>query len=60
MDFFIPFGGGEARPLTSLQGQIGSLIWSPQGDRLLIMFRKKDADVLEREADEKKKKRGNQ
>lgn len=56
--YLLPFYGGEARPLTSIEGEIGKLIWSPDGKKLLTTVRKKDADVLEREKDEQKKKLG--
>ena len=56
--YLIPVNGGEARPLTSLKGQVGSMDWSPDGRRLLCMFRKPDKDALEREPDEQKKKLG--
>ena len=56
--YLLPFHGGEARQLTDLKGQISSVTWSPQGDKLLLQFRKKDADALEREKDEGKKKLG--
>jgi len=54
----IPFGGGEARPLGRIDGEIGALEWSPDGRRLLCAVRKQDAEELEREADEQKKKLG--
>jgi dipeptidyl aminopeptidase/acylaminoacyl peptidase len=56
--YLIPFLGGEARPLTKIDGSIGSFSWSPDGKRLLCTVRKIDADVLEREKDEQKKKLG--
>ncbi len=56
--YVIPFGGGEARPLTDLKGVIGEYSWSPDGKNLLCNFQKFDPDVLEREADEQKKKLG--
>ena len=56
--YLIPFGGGEARPLTDLKGEIGSFEWSPDGRKLVCQFRRKDAAVLEREADEQKEKLG--
>lgn len=55
----IPLNGGEARPLTKeLKGQIGSFEWSPDGSKLLLQFRQTDAEVLERQEDEQKKKLG--
>jgi len=56
--FLIPFDGGEARKLTSIEGEIGELSWSPDGRKLLCTVRKTDAEVLEREKDEQKKKLG--
>jgi dipeptidyl aminopeptidase/acylaminoacyl peptidase len=56
--YLIPIDGGEARPLTDLKGNIGAFEWSPDGTRLVCQFRKKDAEVLEREKDEQKKKLG--
>ncbi len=56
--FLIPSHGGEARPLTDIQGNIESFTWSPDGTRLLCRVRKLDADELEREKDEQKKKLG--
>ncbi len=57
--YLIPIDGGEARQLTTdLQGQIGALAWSPDGQRLLIQFRKKDPEALAREKDEAKQKLG--
>jgi len=56
--FLIPFHGGEARQLTDIQGSIGSISWSPDGKTLACTVRKMDADVLEREKDEQKKKLG--
>ncbi len=56
--FIIPFHGGEARQLTDIKGEIESLDWSPNGQKLLINVRKTDADVLEREKNEDRKKLG--
>lgn len=56
--YIIPFGGGEARPLTDLKGQIGDYSWSPDGKTLLCSFLKKDQAALAREEDEQKKKLG--
>ena len=56
--FTIPFQGGEARPLTDLQGQFGTMIWSPDGRKLAFQFRKKDADLIEAEADERARQLG--
>ena len=56
--YIIPFSGGEARPLTTLTGAIGGFEWSPDGHNLVMQFRQKDAEVLEREKDEQKKKLG--
>ena len=56
--YLISLAGGEARPLTSIQGAVGALAWSPDGTRLALTVRKTDAEVLEREKDEQKKKLG--
>ncbi|HID84961.1 MAG TPA: S9 family peptidase [Anaerolineales bacterium] len=57
--YLIPLDGGEARQLTrDLKGQFGALEWSPDGKQLLIQFRQTDPEVLEREKDETRKKRG--
>jgi len=56
--FLIPTDGGEARQLSKLDGAIKSLIWSPDGRKLLCTVQKTDAEVLEHEKDENKKKLG--
>ena len=56
--YLMPLKGGEARPITDLKGTIKSLEWSPDGTKLLLQFRKKDAEEIIREADEKKKELG--
>ena len=54
----MPVDGGEARPLTDLKGSFANYEWSPDGAKLVCQFRQKDADALEREKDEAKKKLG--
>ena len=57
--FIIPFDeGGEAYQLTNIGGEINLIGWSPNGRKLLCTVRKTDAEVLEREQDEQKKKLG--
>ena len=56
--YLIPLDGGEARPLTELKGNFANYEWSPDGAKFVCQFRKKDADALEREKDEGKKKLG--
>ncbi len=56
--YLIPFKGGEARPLTELKGEFGAYQWSPDGSNIVFQFRKKDAEALEREEDDAKKKLG--
>lgn len=56
--YIIPFEGGEARPLTEIEGEITLVGWSPDGRKLLCLVRKTDAEQLEREKDEQKKKLG--
>ena len=54
--YVIPFGGGEARPLTNLRGSIGSFQWSPDGRQFVYTFCQKDSEEIEREEDEQKQK----
>ena len=56
--YIIPFDGGEARPLTDIEGEITLVDWSPDGRKLLCLVRKTDPEQLEREKDEQKKKLG--
>ncbi|MEA3441552.1 MAG: S9 family peptidase [Chloroflexota bacterium] len=56
--FLIDFQGGEARPLTDIEGEIGGISWSPDGRQLLCTVRKTDAAVIERRENEQKKKLG--
>jgi dipeptidyl aminopeptidase/acylaminoacyl peptidase len=56
--YLIPFNGGEARQLSNIDGEIEGLDWSPDGRRLLLSVRKLDAEALERQKDEQKKKLG--
>jgi dipeptidyl aminopeptidase/acylaminoacyl peptidase len=56
--YLISSQGGEARPLAHIDGEIGSLDWSPDSKTLICSVQKTDADVLEREKDEEKKKLG--
>ncbi len=54
----LPFGGGEARPLTDLKGAFQALEWSPDGRHLVIVFRRKDAEELQRDKDERARRLG--
>ena len=56
--YLLPFAGGEAQPLTDLKGAIQGMKWSPDGRRLALLFAKMDADAVERQEDEQKKKLG--
>lgn len=56
--YILPFGGGEARPLTDMEGSFANYEWSPNGTQIVAQFRKKDAEVKAREEDEQKKKLG--
>lgn len=56
--YLISLQGGEARPLTDISGEILDFSWSPDGKRFLCSVRKTDAEQLEREKDEQKKKLG--
>ena len=56
--YLLPTDGGEARRLTDLAGEIGGFSFSPDGKSLLVQFRAKDKEEIEREKDEQKKKFG--
>ncbi len=56
--YVLPFGGGEARPLTSMKGSFSSIAWAPDSRSILCTFRKKDKEEIDREKDEQKKKLG--
>ena len=56
--FLIYADGGEARKLTDVKGDIGSIQWSPDGRTLLCTVRKADAEVLAREEDPQKEELG--
>ena len=56
--YLMPTFGGEARPLTSIKGQIGRFVWSPDGRTILCNVRLLDKEKLERMADPQKKKLG--
>ena len=56
--YLIDLDGGEARKLTDFRGEVGEMVWSPDGTRLLLQFRKKDPEIVEMEKDPKKRERG--
>ncbi len=56
--YTINVNGGEAQKLTALDGEFESIIWAPDGKRIICQFRKKNADAVLREKDEKAKKLG--
>lgn len=56
--YLISMDGGEARPLTQMQGSFGGFQWSPDSKHFLVHFTKLDKDAAERRADEGKKKLG--
>ncbi len=56
--YLLPTDWGEARRLTDLKGEIEQFTWSPDGAHLLLQFRAKDPEQIEREKDEEKKKLG--
>ena len=56
--YTLPLNGGDARRLTDLQGSFDRLSVSPDGSRLLVQFRQKDAEAIARENDEQAKKLG--
>jgi dipeptidyl aminopeptidase/acylaminoacyl peptidase len=56
--YVITFRGGEAARLTDFRGTIGAFEWSPDGKRIVCQLRKKDAEEIDRDKDEAKKKLG--
>jgi len=56
--YTLSLDGGDARQLTNLQGSFGGFSLSPDGKRLLLQFRQKDAEAIARESDEQAKKLG--
>jgi dipeptidyl aminopeptidase/acylaminoacyl peptidase len=56
--YVIDVDGGEARRLTDWQGEFGSCEWSPDGGRLLVAFRARDAEEIERDRDPARKELG--
>ena len=56
--YIIPIDGGEARPVTKMEGSFAGFVWSPDGTQFATQFRKKDAAAVERDKDEQKKKLG--
>ncbi len=56
--YIMSFHGGEARKLTDFKGEIENFEWSPDSSKLLVSFRKKDAEEIEREKDSQKKELG--
>ncbi|NET73273.1 MAG: hypothetical protein F6K62_20765, partial [Sphaerospermopsis sp. SIO1G2] len=56
--YVIPLLGGEARPITQLEGSIGGFAWSPDGTKFVLTFTQKDEAVKAREEDEQKKQLG--
>ena len=56
--YIIPLNGGEARPLTKMEGSFAGFTWSPDGRFFATQFRQKDKAAIEREKDEQKKKLG--
>jgi dipeptidyl aminopeptidase/acylaminoacyl peptidase len=56
--YLLPVAGGEANPLTSFEGAITDFQWSPDGKKILFGGFKFDAEVIERQKDENRKKLG--
>ncbi|MCP5097306.1 MAG: S9 family peptidase [Chloroflexi bacterium] len=56
--FILPLFGGEARPVTDMEGTLAGFEWSPDGKQFVTQFRKKDEAAVEREKDPKKKELG--
>ena len=47
--YIIPIDGGEARPVTKMEGSFAGFVWSPDGTTFATQFRKKDEAAIERE-----------
>lgn len=56
--FILPVSGGEAYPITDLEGDIGGFEWSPDGEKLVFAFRPFDEVDIELKKDDKKKELG--
>ncbi len=56
--FILPLSGGEAYPVTDLQGDIGDFEWSPDGKQLVFAFRPFDDVDIELKKDDKKQELG--
>jgi len=56
--YVILFDGGEAQRVTEFKGKVTSFEWSPDSAQFVCAVRKTDADALERDEDEQKKKLG--
>ncbi|MBK8989335.1 MAG: S9 family peptidase [Chloroflexi bacterium] len=54
----IGLDGGEAQPITQLNGAIASFAWSPDGAQFVCQLRQKDQTAVVRDKDEQKKKLG--
>jgi len=49
--YLIETSGGEARPLTQVEGEINNFIWTPDGKQLICEIRKTDPDSVARDKD---------
>ncbi len=56
--YLLSMEGGDAFPISNLNGEIDSFEWSPDGKKIAFQFRCKDQDEIEREKDETKSKLG--
>jgi len=56
--FILPVNGGEARPITNLEGDFGEFTWSPDSSKIVFQFRPNDPEEIEMKKDEKKKELG--
>lgn len=49
--YLIDTSGGEAHPLTNIDGEINNFVWSPDGRHLICEIRKTDSDAAARQKD---------
>lgn len=56
--YILPLSGGEARPVTKLEGMLFDYRWSPDGTKFAAVLLEQDEEAKLREADEQKKKLG--
>ena len=56
--FILPVDGGEGRPVTDVQGDIGEFNWSPDSQKIVFQFREMDPEAVEMLENKEKKELG--